>query len=132
MNEISLKTSMHIFSRLPLKSWLGDTGTRFLLLFTVLYAVYTLLSVYHWAGVPDILFVTDLASMCFSVTATIFIWRTSGSLKLPQRIRRGWRFLACGYLAYFLGDATWFYYEIILKIQPYPSLADVPYLAYYP
>ena len=123
---------MHVHTALPIKTWFADNGTKSLSLFIVLYVVYSLLTVNHWAGVKNTVLVTDFLSVCFSLAATCFTWRASNSIKLTQRMRRGWRFIAYGYIAYFLGDATWFYYENVLLIQPYPSLADVAYLVYYP
>jgi PAS domain S-box-containing protein len=123
---------MHIHTGLPIKTWFADNGTKFLLVFVVLYVAYTLMTANHWAGVKNTVLVTDILSVCFSLTTMCFTWRAASSIKLPQRTRRAWRLLAYGYIAYFLGDAIWSYYEIVLQIEPYPSLADVAYLAYYP
>jgi len=123
---------IHIHTRSPIKTWLGDTGTRFLLLFTFLYIAYTLMTAQRWPGIKETTLVTNFASVVFSFATAFFIWRASSLTELPQRKRRGWRLLAWGYIAYCLGDAIWFYYENFLEIEPYPSLADVPYLAYYP
>ena len=123
---------MHVRTGFTIKTWLADTGTRFLSLYVLLYAAITLMTTSHWAGVKNPVLVTDFLSLCFSLTTLCFTWRASNSIKLMQRARRGWRFIAYGYIAYFLGDAIWFYYENVLLIQPYPSLADVAYLVYYP
>ena len=123
---------MRIHTALPIKTWLADNGTKFLLLFVVLYAAYTLMTAIHWAGVKNIVLITDIWNTGFSLAAMFFTWRASTCLTLTKRQRRAWRFLAWGVVAYFLGDAIWFYYENVLHIEPYPSPADVAYLAYYP
>ena len=99
---------MHVHSGIPIKTWLADTGTKFLLLFIVLYAAYTLLSASHWAGVENPVLVTDWYSVCFSLATIFFTWRASTFTKLPRQIRRGWRLLTFGYIAFCLGDAIWF------------------------
>lgn len=42
-----------------------------------------------------------------------------------------WFLLALGFLLWFGGDFLWFFNEIVLKISPYPSTADISYLAGY-
>jgi len=46
--------------------------------------------------------------------------------------RAGWRLLGLGCLAWGAGDTTWAVYEVILQQNPFPSLADVGYLAMLP
>jgi hypothetical protein len=40
--------------------------------------------------------------------------------------------LGIGFIVYGAGDITWVYYTVVLKIDPYPSVADIFYFAYYP
>jgi hypothetical protein len=40
--------------------------------------------------------------------------------------------LGIGFALYSVGEIIWHYYSIVLKIYPYPSLADIFYFAYYP
>ena len=95
---------MHVHTGFTIKTWFADTGTRFLLLFVLLYAASTLMTAGHWAGVKNPVLVTDFLSLCFSLATTCFTWRAANSIKLTQRVRRAWRFMAYGYIAYFLGD----------------------------
>jgi diguanylate cyclase (GGDEF)-like protein len=43
-----------------------------------------------------------------------------------QRVK--WIFFITGSIFFLAGDIAWFYYEIILKQAPYPSIADIFYL----
>ena len=43
--------------------------------------------------------------------------------------RRVWAFVGAGCLAWGLGDATWTYLELIRHVEPFPSIADVGYVA---
>jgi hypothetical protein len=52
--------------------------------------------------------------------------------KFDPRLRRGWLFLSLAIFFNMLGEALWMYYESYLGIDPFPSLADVFYLLYYP
>ncbi len=50
-------------------------------------------------------------------------------VKLHQgKAKRGWFFMALGLLAITSGDVLWNYYDLILHIEPYPSLADICYV----
>lgn len=40
--------------------------------------------------------------------------------------------LGIGFVAYSVGEIMWYYYSIVLKTYPYPSIADIFYFAYYP
>jgi hypothetical protein len=49
-----------------------------------------------------------------------------------DHVRTGWRYIAAGCLAWTLGESAWLVYEVILGQDPFPSLADVGYLAMLP
>src|SRR5690606_3952878 len=48
------------------------------------------------------------------------------------RMRRAWGALGLANVAFLIGTLVWIYYENYLGEDPYPSLADVGYLLYYP
>ncbi len=48
------------------------------------------------------------------------------------RLRRGWLLLGVAAFSYMIGELIWFYYESILHIDPFPSLADPFYVLFYP
>ncbi|MDQ1710220.1 MAG: diguanylate cyclase, partial [Frankiaceae bacterium] len=57
----------------------------------------------------------------------IAAWRLTG------RARTCWLLLAAGCAAWGLGETVWSYYELVEHIEvPFPSLADVGYLAMFP
>lgn len=51
---------------------------------------------------------------------------------LDARLRRGWFLLSLAAFSNVIGEAIWFFLESILKVEPFPSLADLFYLLYYP
>jgi len=59
-------------------------------------------------------------------------WRVAALCQNHANARRGWKVLGFGYLVYWFGNCTWNVYEGILETDPFPSLADVFFLAFYP
>jgi diguanylate cyclase (GGDEF)-like protein len=49
-----------------------------------------------------------------------------------SRWRWGWFFISLAMLSTTVGEFLWVYYENVLGIEPFPSLADLFYLLYYP
>ncbi len=59
-------------------------------------------------------------------------WRAADDPATTPTTRRGWQALSVGYLIYWCGNCIWNVYEGILEIDPFPSIADVFFLAFYP
>jgi len=76
-------------------------------------------------------FVSNLAFLVPGLLVAALAWRAAGGPGLSRESRRAWTWLAIAYLAFWLGDTLFFIYVAIGDV-PYPSLADVAYLAYYP
>ncbi len=51
---------------------------------------------------------------------------------LDIRLRRGWLFLSLAALSYVIAQSLWYYFETILRVNPFPSTADYFYLLFYP
>ncbi|MCL4561506.1 MAG: EAL domain-containing protein [Chloroflexi bacterium] len=79
------------------------------------------------AGITD---VTYLLMNCLATAALFYAARRS--LANSRKAARAWTILGLGQLFFVLGDLVWAVYEIVLQENPFPSLADVFYLAYYP
>lgn len=67
-----------------------------------------------------------------SISATLFTLavifkRYDGA----RNIRTAYLYLFISYVAYLQGEITWFGYESILGIYPYPSIADIGFFFYY-
>jgi diguanylate cyclase (GGDEF)-like protein/PAS domain S-box-containing protein len=75
--------------------------------------------------------VGDAAFLPPGILVALLAWRASTSHGLSREARRAWIWLGVAYLAFWLGDALYFYYDLVNEV-PYPSLADAAYLAYYP
>ena len=46
--------------------------------------------------------------------------------------RRAWGFITLGFLAYGFGNLVWFYYGVTEQTVPFPSIADIGFLAFFP
>ena len=85
-----------------------------------------------WDVERNFALITDLAYQPVSIFAVIVAWRIAFSQTFTPVLRRAWFILGLAVAAQTLGDSIWFYLEVILQQQPFPSLADAFYLAFYP
>lgn len=60
------------------------------------------------------------------------VMAVSGARALHGPRRRIWSVIALGQAAYIFGDVLWVLFESVLHIDPFPSVADVAYLSWYP
>lgn len=58
-------------------------------------------------------------------------WLAAERCRAWPRLRRAWRLFACASFAYLLGDIAQTVYELA-GVRPYPSVADLFYLSFYP
>ena len=86
--------------------------------------LYTYEHDYEAFEVSDLLIL--LAPLGCGVIGIIIAKRYWGS----EVFGRSYFALGLAFLMYFLGDTTWIYYEFFLEEYPYPSIADVFYLAF--
>ena len=66
----------------------------------------------------------------FSVWAAFLAGRLTNSESKKKSL--AWYLIAGAQFLFVLGDVVWYVYEGILFIEPYPSLADLFYMLYYP
>lgn len=60
------------------------------------------------------------------------IYATVRSSNYGRRVQTAWMLITLAMLSYFLGDVTWAVIELYLNQNPFPSIADVFYLSFYP
>jgi diguanylate cyclase (GGDEF)-like protein len=77
-------------------------------------------------------FVSDLGPVLLGLAATVAAYRVSSRTDVDPTVARAWRRLAVAFGCWLAGDLIWFVYEAVLQQQPFPSLADAGYLAFYP
>jgi diguanylate cyclase len=82
-------------------------------------------------------YVLPEGSLAASVVYDVIGVTTAAGILLALRLHRPerpamWRWLAAGQITFVIGDLVYEYYENVLHRSPYPSVADVFYLASYP
>ena len=85
-----------------------------------------------WAVQRNFALISDLAYLPVSIFATIVAWRIARNPGFDSGLRRAWFILGLAVAAQTLGDIAWFYLEVISGQQPFPSIADFFYIAFYP
>lgn len=76
-----------------------------------------------------------LKEWCYVISPLIAVIFSFGAVRLyGLKSTYGYPlfFLSLGLFCWFVGEALWVYYEFILAIDPFPSVADYFYLAAYP
>ncbi len=100
---------------------------------TILYAlVYIAWLYFHWGGEENVTLIGDLIYLPIYVVTSVVLLRTATRPELDPRQRRAWWFLGLANVSYLVGDLLWAYFENVLNEPPFPSIADVFYLAVIP
>lgn len=111
---------------------LRDWGGRTMLAVGAYVLLFFAWQLFGWGGPAHQDLISDLAFLPVSLAAGAVTLRAAARPGLTPAARRGWRLIGCSFLLYWVGDLLWFYYEIIRQVSPFPSIADVFYLAQYP
>lgn len=74
----------------------------------------------------------NLAPLPVEALAALAAWQVARQRLLQPQLRQAWLLIGLAIFVYFLGDAAWLYLEAVLGEPPFPSLADVFYLLFYP
>ena len=78
-------------------------------------------------------FISDIFSPLFALIAvSSLIFAAKQSSRISKRLSLVWGILALSLFSFALGDILWAYTELYLKSTPFPSIADGPYLLFYP
>lgn len=85
-----------------------------------------------WDTARNFSLITDLAYQPVSLFAVIMAWRIAWNPATASGLRRAWFLLGLAVASQTIADTIWFYLEVILQQQPFPSVADIFFLAYYP
>src|SRR5215510_6053507 len=87
---------------------------------------------FHWGGEENISLIGNLAILTPMFLGALMAWRVVAQGGLDRRLRRAWLLIGLGSFLAFLGEATWTYLENVLHTEPFPSIADIFFLGYYP
>ncbi len=95
------------------------------------FAFYLLWQVFDWGGDGAQSFIGNVAYWPVHAAGCWLSWRAARGSS-SRRVRRAWLLFGAALAASFAGGIAQFMYEVVFDASPYPSLADVGYLAFYP
>jgi diguanylate cyclase (GGDEF)-like protein/PAS domain S-box-containing protein len=99
--------------------------------FAALFFFYAVWLLVWGQGGTQAAFVNDLAQVIAFGVAGAALWSAlKGGLR--KRLASSWGKVAAAITSFWVGQCLWFYYRNVLGIEPFPSLVDVFYLAFYP
>ncbi len=113
------------------RDWLKDPGGLAAAAMVVYGIVFLAWQVFGWGGVKHRMLISDLAFIPVSLTAAGLALRAGRRGNMDPRTARAWRIVAASFLLYWLGDLIWTVEEN-LGSAPFPSIADVAYILFYP
>src|SRR6185295_5580568 len=130
MSNIIPSSQTHSRSLVP--PWLkGNWG--FLGIIFIVYTLFNLAWTYfHWGGPQRVSLIANLLSFPPSLLAPVLAWRVAAQKSLSMPLRRAWFILGLCFFMFLLGNLVWAYLELVLQVEPFPSIADVFSLAFYP
>lgn len=100
---------------------------------SILFFVLILLGRRLFPNIDEKIVISDIVSAVVSLTAALVLLRAAKrSITSSRALFLAWGFIALGQFATALGDLIWAVLEIQMGISPYPSIADIFYLAFYP
>jgi len=72
----------------------------------------------------------DWMAPAFSLIAAVAVLVVAR--RFGSGLRLAWTLIGAGLLASAVGDALWALYDVVWDLEPFPSIVDLAYLAYYP
>jgi len=77
-------------------------------------------------------YLSDLSPVAVGLVAVLTAGRAAADRGVDPGLRKAWRRLAIAFGCWWTGDFLWFVIHTLLRRDPFPSPADVAYLAFYP
>lgn len=114
------------------RRWIADRGSQAVLLLALILVVYLGWQVFGWGGPQRREMIGDLTFWPVISIASVLAFRVARTRSFTVQVRRAWLLIGIGLVAYLIGNLLQFYYETVLHTAPYPTFADVAYLAFYP
>jgi hypothetical protein len=88
---------------------------------------------YGWAvSITDGFDSTSLINMVAPLIASIFAYLVAKRYWGSEVFGKAYLALGIAYAMIFIGELVWSYYTIVLQEDPYPSIADIFFFAFYP
>src|SRR5215216_2903634 len=130
MSDIALSSQTKTRSIIPpwLKGKWGIPGIVF-----IIYILLNLAWTYvHWGDPERVDLIANLLSFPPSLLASVLAWCVAAQKSFNAPLRRAWFILGLSFFMFFIGNLVWAYLQLVLQVEPFPSIADVFYVAFYP
>ncbi len=85
----------------------------------------------RWGGTAHKTLVGGLFFVPLNAFAVLTAWGAARRSRGQPRMERFWRLVSAALLAELIGDVMQTYHEVVDHARPFPSLVDVPFLAFY-
>ncbi len=112
--------------------WLDGGAGKMTIVFMALVVFHILYVTFHWGGDTYAALISNVFAIVVYLATSLYARRTSRNESLTPRSRMAWRFIALANGSYLSGAILWTYFENYLGEQPFPSIADVGYLLFFP
>jgi diguanylate cyclase (GGDEF)-like protein len=113
------------------RDWVRDPGGRVASALAIYGIAFLAWQVFGWGGAGHRALISDLAFLPVSLAAAALAFRAGRQPMLDPKTARAWRIIAASFFLYWLGDVIWTL-EQHLGSGPFPSIADIAYVAFYP
>jgi len=128
--EITAKSP--VWHRLLLHQWQKSFGGWLVISTTALTILFIGYQIFGFGEEKQIALQADALQAIISIAVVILSWRVMRHPAIDEESRRAWRLVAASFAAYCFGHTLWFYYSSILGVEPFPSVADIGFWAFYP
>lgn len=118
--------------KLLFHQWQKSFGGWTVILMTVLTVFFIGYQIFAEAEAKQIALYADAMQALLSLAVVISAWRITRHAAIDDESRKAWRIASASFLFYSFGHCLWFYYSSILGVEPFPSLADAGFWAFYP
>lgn len=130
INEAVLKPSS--WYKPIVHGWQKNWSSWFVIFSSALTFLFIGYQIFGKGDEKQISFLSDAMQALLSLFVVFLSWRVTRHHAIDNISRRAWRIVFVSYTTYSFGHLLWFYYSSVLKIEPFPSVADIGFWAFYP
>lgn len=112
--------------------WYSDPVNVLLAVVWSLIPVYVAWLYFEWGSERTVTLVGELGFLPLMALGVLLAWRVARRTDIAAPTRRAWMVIGAALLLWLTGDTIWAYYEITSGEFPFPSWADLAYLAAVP
>ena len=105
---------------------------NFVIAAVAIYAIYIILGYKLITDADTAIFYSDWAAFVVNAAMTLcLLYAAWQSLNINGKIFLAWLMMALGQFSFTVADGIWIWFETVLKISPFPSIADIGWLMTY-